>query len=331
MKILLIGGTGTISMALTKLLIANEEELYLINRGNRNQDLPSNVNIISSDIYNEENVNNLIKDLYFDCVIDFIAFKKEDIERDYRLFNQRTKQYIFISSASVYQKPPKSIVVTENTPMDNPYWDYSQNKIECEHLLHRYMKEGFPVTIVRPSHTYDERKLPTDVHGKAGSYQVLKRIMDGKPIIIHDDGESLWTLTHNSDFAKGLIGLIGNKKAINETYHITSDESLSWNQIYKIIAKTLGVELKIHYVPAKELAKSSVYNFKGNLLGDKTYSVIFDNKKIKEISKEFVISTPFEKGVKETIENILKHPELQKEDQDFDVWCDEVIKTGVIK
>lgn len=330
MKILFIGGTGTISMAITRLLIEKNEDLYLINRGNHNQELTNKVHSLHADINDERKVKELIKDLSFDCVVDFIAYKKEDIERDYRLFKDKTKQYIFISSASAYQKSPKSLIVKEDTPLENPFWEYSRNKIACENLLHQYMKEGFPVTIVRPSHTYDERRIPTCIHGNNGSYQVLKRIIDGKAVIIHDDGQSLWTLTFNQDFAKGFIGLIGNKKAINETYHITSDESLTWNQIYQIIANCLNKELKVFYVPTKELAKSKIYDLEGNLLGDKANSMKFDNSKIKSISPDFICTTPFVKGAKIAIDNILANPEYQKEDPEFDAWCDEIISSGII-
>lgn len=331
MKILFIGGTGTISMAITRLLSERKEDLYLLNRGNRNDAVPNNVKLINVDINDENKVKELLKDLSFDCVADFIAFNKEQVERDYRLFKNKTKQYIFISSASAYQKPPKSIVITEETPLENPYWEYSRNKIECEKLLHIYMKEGFPVTIVRPSHTYDERKIPTCIHGHNGSYQVIKRMLEGKEVILPDDGNSLWTLTYNKDFAKGFVGLIGNKHAIGETYHITSDESISWNEIYQIIADHLGVELKVHYHPSIELAKSRLYDMGGNLLGDKANSVKFDNSKIKAISKEFKDVTPFKEGAKIVIDNILSHPEYQDEDIEFDKWCDEVISTGNIR
>ena len=331
MKILFIGGTGTISMAITRLLNERKEDLYLLNRGNRNDDVPLDVKLINVDINDEDKVKELINDLYFDCVADFIAFNKEQVERDYRLFKDKTKQFIFISSASAYQKPPKSIVITEETPLENPYWEYSRNKIECEKLLHTYMKEGFPVTIVRPSHTYDERRIPTCIHGHNGSYQVIKRMMEGKEVILPDDGNSLWTLTYNKDFAKGFVGLIGNKKAIGETYHITSDETLSWNEIYQIIADHLNVELKVHYYPSIELAKSRLYDMGGNLLGDKANSVKFDNSKIKAISKDFKDITSFKEGARIVIDSIMSHPEYQDDDLEFDEWCDEVISTGNIR
>jgi len=217
MKILLIGGTGTISMAITKMLSQTDHELTLLNRGSQNDLIPENVEIIKGDINNEEEIAKLLAGRTFDVVADFIAFGLENVERDYRLFKEITKQYIFISSASAYQKPPVDPVITESTPLANPYWEYSRNKIKCEEwLMDRFREDGFPVTIVRPSHTYNDESVPVGVHGhyEFGSWQVLKRMIEGKPVIIQGDGSSLWTLTHNSDFAKGFIGLLGNPHAI---------------------------------------------------------------------------------------------------------------------
>ena len=203
MKILFIGGTGTISMAITKRLAEEGHELYLLNRGSRNEGLSGNIKYITTDINDEEKTAKLLDGLEFDCVGEFIGFVPQQLERDYRLFGGRTKQFIYISSASAYQKPPKGYVITEETPLENPYWEYSRNKKACEeYLMGLYMDKGFPVTIVRPSHTYDERSVPLGVHGDGGSWQVVKRIKEGKPVIIHGDGTSLWTITHNSDFAK---------------------------------------------------------------------------------------------------------------------------------
>ncbi len=204
MKVLLIGGTGTISMAITRLLAKENHEVYLLNRGSRLAELPDNVTVLQCDINDEEEVSRVIEGMTFDAVGEFIGFTIEQIQRDVRLFQGRTKQYLYISSASAYQKPLSDPVITESTPLANPYWQYSRDKIECEeYLIKQYRENGFPVTIVRPSHTYDERSVPLGVHGKLGSWQVLKRMIEGKPVIIHGDGTSLWTLTHNSDFAKG--------------------------------------------------------------------------------------------------------------------------------
>lgn len=326
MKALFIGGTGTISSAITKLLSEQGCELYLLNRGNRNEDFPANVNILQADINDEDYVSQLIQNLNFDVVADFIAFHPAQLERDYRLFQGKTKQFMFISSASAYQKPLSDYRITESTPLSNPYWEYSRNKIACEeYLMKQYRENGFPITIVRPSHTYDERSIPLGVHGKNGSWQVARRMLDNKPVIIHGDGTSLWTMTHNSDFAKGFIGLMGNIHAIGESVNITSDETLTWNQIYTAIADALGVELHAVHVSSEFLAICSTEDYRGGLIGDKANSVVFDNSKLKRLVPDFVATTRFDQGIKQTVKYILEHPEYQKEDKEFDMWCDKVI------
>lgn len=330
MRILFIGGTGTISNAITKQLSKKENvELYLLNRGNRNDDLPKNIKIIKADINNEDekSISEKIKDLSFDVVANFIAYVPEELERDYRIFKDKTKQYIFISSASAYQKPLSNYIITEGTTLANPYWLYSRNKIACEEfLMKKYRDEKFPITIVRPSHTYDERKVPLGVHGKNGSWSVIKRMLEGKPVIIHGDGTSLWTMTHNSDFAKAFIGLLGNSHAIGETFQITSDESLSWNQIYESIANALGVKLKAVHLSSEFLSEvGKGYDFLGSLIGDKANSVVFDNSKVKKAVPGFVATKRFDEGIKETVEFILKNKDSQKDDPEFDSFCDKVI------
>lgn len=327
MKILLIGGTGTISTAITKQLSESEHDLYLLNRGNRKDDIPSNVKTIVGDINNEAEISKKLEGMSFDAVCEFIGFVPEQLERDYRLFKGKTKQYIYISSASAYHKPVKDYRISEATTLANPYWEYSRNKIACEDFLMKmYRENGFPVTIVRPSHTYDLRSVPVAVHGNNGSWQVLKRMLEGKPVIIHGDGTSLWTLTFNEDFAKGFIGLIGNPHAIGEAFQITSDESVTWTQIYQIIADYLGVELKPYYVSSTFLAAVSDYDLTGSLLGDKACTVVFDNSKLKKAVPGFEATIRTEQGIHKTIENILAHKELQVEDPDFVVWCDKVIE-----
>ena len=326
MKILFIGGTGTISMAITRQLAAQGEELYLLNRGNRATELPANVKVINADINDEEGVKAKLEGMSFDSVCDFIGFVPSQLERDYRIFKGKTKQFMYISSASAYHKPSRAYKITEGTALANPYWEYSRNKIACEDLLMKYYREdGFPVTIIRPSHTYDERSIPLGVHGNNGSWQVVKRMMEGKPVIIHGDGTSLWTMTHNSDFAKGFCGLIGNPHAIGEAFQITNDETLTWNQIYECIAKALNVELKAYYVASDFLAAVSDYDFTGSLIGDKACSVVFDNTKLKTAVPEFKATVHFEDGIKRTIDNVLSKPELQVDDPEFDAWCDRVI------
>lgn len=326
MKILMIGGTGTISMAITKKLVKDGEEVYLLNRGSRTSELPDGVKLIQVDINDEAAVLEKIGDMKFDAVCEFIGFVPEQLERDYRLFKDKTKQYIYISSASAYHKPVADYRITEGTALANPYWEYSRNKIACEdYLMKLYREEKFPVTIVRPSHTYDDRSVPLGVHGSKGSWQVIKRMMEGKPVIIHGDGTSLWTMTHNSDFAKGYCALIGNPHAIGEAFQITSDETLTWNQIYQCIADVLGVELKAVHVSSEFLAAVSDYDFTGSLIGDKACSVVFDNSKIKALVPAMNTEVPFAKGVRMTIENVLANPQYQVEDPEFDAWCDKVI------
>lgn len=327
MKALFIGGTGTISMAITKQLAENPDwELYLLNRGNRSDDVPANVKLLSVDINDEAAVTEILGNLQFDSVCDFIGFVPAQLERDYRLFKDRTKQFMYISSASVYQKPLGDYRITESTPLANPYWEYSRNKIACEEFLMKmYRENGFPITIVRPSHTYDERSIPMGVHGNNGSWQVAKRMLEGKPVIIHGDGTTIWTMTHNSDFAKGFIGLMGNIHAIGEAYHITTDEGLTWNQIYKIVADALGVEFNPYYVPSDFLQAVSNYDFEGGLIGDKANTVVFDNSKLKRAVPGFCATVRMDQGIKKTVEYILSHEEYQVPDEEFDAWCDRVI------
>lgn len=327
MKALFIGGTGTISSAISASLVNQGWELYLLNRGNNNDRLPEGARILKADINDEAYVASLIKDLDFDVVADFIAFVPSQVERDIRLFSGKTRQYIFISSASAYQKPLSDYRVNEATPLANPYWEYSRNKIACEELLMaEYRKNGFPVTIIRPSHTYDERRIPLGVHGNTGSWQVVKRMLANKPVIIHGDGTSLWTLTHNSDFAKGFIGLMGNIHAIGEAVNITSDESLTWNQIYQIIASALGVELNAVHIASDYLAAFSDYDFIGSLIGDKANSVVFDNSKLKRLVPDFIATVRFDQGIRLVLDYVMSHHEFQEEDSEFDAWCDTVIE-----
>ncbi|MBO5056493.1 MAG: SDR family oxidoreductase [Lachnospiraceae bacterium] len=326
MKVLFIGGTGTISMAISRLLLSEGHSLYLINRGSRNTGLSGNLTELKADINDEAAVAELIQNLDFDVVADFIAFVPGQLERDYRLFKNKTKQFIYISSASAYQKPLSDYRINEGTPLANPYWEYSRNKIAGEeYLMKLYREEGFPVTIVRPSHTYDERSVPLGVHGDNGSYAVIKRMMEGKPVIIHGDGTSLWTLTHNTDFAKGFVGLLGNIHAIGEAVQITSDESVTWNQIYEIIADALGVKLNALHVSSEFLDTCSNYDFAGSLLGDKANTVVFDNSKLKKLVPGFTATVRADQGIRSTVEYVLSHPECQKEDPDFDAWCDKVV------
>lgn len=326
MKVLLIGGTGTISSAITRQLAAQGEEVYLLNRGSRRDEIPANVTLLTGDINDEAAAASLLGDLQFDAVCEFIGFVPAQLERDYRLFGTRTKQFIYISSASAYHKPVREYRITEGTALANPYWEYSRNKIACEeYLMELYHKHQFPVTIIRPSHTYCERSVPVGAHGANGAWQIIKRMLDGKPVIIHGDGTSLWTITYNEDFAKAFIGLIGNPHAIGEAFQITSDESVTWTQIYQMIASCLGVELKPYYVASEFLAATSDYDYTGGLIGDKANTVVFDNTKLKRAVPGFTATIRAEQGIRKAVEYMLTHEEVQVEDPEFDAWCDRVI------
>jgi len=330
-KALFIGGTGTISSAIVRELSQKDDwEVWLLNRGNKKERVPANVHQIVCDISNEDDAKQKLSGMEFDVVNEFIGFVPEQVERDYRLFKGKTKQYIYISSASAYNKPAASYVITEGTTLANPHWEYSRNKIACEEfLMKKYREENFPVTIVRPSHTYDERNVPLGVHGKKGFYQVIKRMIDKKPVIIQGDGTSLWHLTFNEDFATGYIGLMMNRHAIGEAFQITGDEVLSWNQIYQTIADALGVELKAYHVASEYLSAVGDklgFDYEGSLTGDKSVSVVFDNSKLKRIVPQMQTRIPFNKGVRIALDYVLSHPECQVEDLEFDEWCDKVIK-----
>ncbi|MDR2072286.1 MAG: NAD-dependent epimerase/dehydratase family protein [Spirochaetaceae bacterium] len=333
MNVLFIGGTGTISAAISRRVVELGWDLWLLNRGTRSPESwnappgPGAVHQIDCDISNEEEAKKKLGSLDFDVAADFIAYTPEQVRRDHRLLAGKTGQYFFISSASAYQKPLSSCYVTEGTPLANPYWEYSRQKIACEDLLWSlYRNEGFPMTIVRPSHTYDERSVPLGVHGKHGSWQVLKRIMEGKEVIIHGDGSSLWTMTHNSDFAVAFTGLMGNIHALGEAVQITSSETLCWNQIYQVIANALNKPLKAVHVSSEFLSRAGPgYDFLGGLTGDKAVSVIFDNSKLKRLVPGFCAKIRFDEGIRNTIAYILGHPELQVPDPDFDRFCDRLI------
>src|SRR6478736_9826108 len=293
MKILFIGGTGIISSACARLAIERGFDVYLLLRGEseRARPIPMGAQILRGDIRDYQTAEYALGQHTFDAVVDFVAFVPEHIETDLALFRGRTNQYVFISSASAYHKPVARLPITESTPLFNPFWQYSRNKIACEERLMRaYREEGFPITIVRPSHTYDETLLPFDPHG--AGYVVLDRIAKGKPVLVHGDGTSLWVLTHHRDFAKGLVGLLGHPAALGEAFHITSDEAQPWNEVYKAFFRVLGREPKLVHVPSDAIAREHP-DWGSGLLGDKSHSVIFDNTKIKRLVPDFVCTLPF--------------------------------------
>jgi len=323
MKVLFIGATGFISTAVSRMAIERGKELYLLNRGIRSSEIPG-AHQLTGDIRNSESMRNALKDLKFDVVVDWIAFTPEDIERDLQVFRGRTKQFVFISSASAYQKPVVNYLITESTPLENPFWDYSRNKIASEELLLKaYRDEGFPVTIVRPSYTYNTY-LPVAIGG-FGCYTLADRMLKGKPIIVHGDGTSLWVNTHAEDFAKGFLGLLGNEKAIGQAFHITSDEVLSWNQIYQTIADVLGVEAKMVHIPSDFIVKVEP-NYEGPLFGDKAWSVVFDNSKIKSFVPEFQATIPFREGMRRAIEWFAADKKRQRIDEKVNQEIDVIIE-----
>jgi nucleoside-diphosphate-sugar epimerase len=298
MKVLFIGGSGTISSASTNLAVEKGIELFHLNRGNTLtiRPVPAEVNQLTADVRNFEQASKVLDNLTFDTVVDWISFIPEHLENNLKLFAGKVKQYVFISSASAYQTPPEKLPVTERTPLENPFWEYSRNKIACEDFLRKHAeKYGMKFTIVRPSHTYDKTLLPFD-----GGYTVLKRMLDGKPVVVLGDGTSIWTLTHHKDFAVGLVGLLNNPKAMNNYFHITSDEWLTWNQIFNIIGNAFGVTPKLVHVPA-EIIASYIKEIGDGLLGDKMHSMIFDNSKIKNAVPEFGCKIPFSEGVNDLV------------------------------
>ena len=317
MKVLFIGGTGVISSACTALAVQQGIDLTLLNRGHTER--PPGVKVLLGDI-NDTAVHQQLVNHTWDAVVDWIAYTPADIQRDINLFRGRTEQYIFISSASAYQTPPAHLPVTESTPLDNPYWDYSQQKIACEMaLVQAYRDEKFPMTIIRPSHTYDQSKIPM-----LGGYTTLQRMRQGKKVIVYGDGTSLWTLTHHTDFAKGFVPLLGHSGTIGDAIHITSDEWLNWNQIYTIMAQALGVEPQLIHVPS-ELIAAFDSEIGAGLLGDKSASMIFDNSKIQRLVPNFACTMRFSQGAKEVVAWYEADPARQVVDQRLDKLMDRII------
>jgi nucleoside-diphosphate-sugar epimerase len=322
MKVLFIGGTGFISTAVSRLALAQGIDLVLLNRGLRQTDL-AGVRTITADIHGHSALERILKNEQFDAVVDWIAYTPADIERDLALFRNRTRQFIFISSASAYQKPPADYLITESTPLVNPYWEYARNKIACElRLQQAFREEAFPVTIVRPSLTYDTN-LPIAIGGW-GCYTLPARLKKGEPIIVHGDGSSLWVVTHAEDFARGFLGLLGNNQAIGQAFHITSDEVLNWNQIYLTIADALGVEARLVHIASDFIIKAAP-NLTGTLLGDKSWSAVFDNSKIKRFVPGFAARIPFREGIRRTLAWFAADPGRQRVDAAVNTEMDGIL------
>lgn len=321
MRVLFIGGSGIISSACSALAVASGIDLTLLNRGQTTRrPVPAEAHVLHADVRDPAAATHALRGQTFDAVVDWIAFTPEHIAADLALFRGRVGQFIFISSASAYQKPPLRLPITEDTPLDNPFWQYSRNKIACEALLmDAYRAEGFPVTVVRPSHTYDATLLPFH-----GGYTVLDRLRRGKPVLVHDDGQSLWTLTHHGDFARAFVPLLGEPRAVGEAYHITSDEVLTWNEIARLLGEAAGVDSRIAHVPSTVVATYDA-GFGASLLGDKAHNTYFDNSKIRDLVPGFAAEISFAAGAREIVTWYDAHPEAQVIDPAFDALLDRII------
>jgi nucleoside-diphosphate-sugar epimerase len=325
MKILFIGGTGIISTACTALAAERGLDLTLLTRGKHAGSIPRGVRILTEDI-NSPSLPAKLANEHFDVVVDWIAFTPADIERDISLFRGRTRQFIFISSASAYQKPALDYLITESTPLANPHWDYSRNKIACEELLMKaYRDEGFPITIVRPSLTYGETLIPLVINSWAEmSYTAVDRMVRGEKVIVPGDGSSLWVITHNTDFAKGFVGLLGHEQAIGHAFHITSDEVLTWNQLYQIVAAAAGVEPKLVHIPS-DFIVACLPDKEGSLLGDKSLSAVFDNTKIKRFVPGYCATTTFAEGIRRSLAWFDADPSRKLIDKEANATWDKLI------
>jgi nucleoside-diphosphate-sugar epimerase len=321
MIVLFIGGTGNISADCAALLHKRSHEILILSRG-QNQ-VPPEYRAILADRKNLEVMRSALKRTKPDVVINFLGYELSDVEADYMLFKGSVQQYIFISSATVYEKPPSKIPVTEDAPLENRWWDYAQKKIASERWLQERTKEGFPVTIVRPSHTYSKLWVPNAI--SSSSYTIARRLEQGKPVFVHDDGETPWTLTASSDFAVGLAGLVGNEKAIGEAFHITGDEVLTWNQIYQEIAEAVGAKSPQVVKITTDFICKIAPELTGNLKGDKAHPGVFDNSKIKRFVPEFQTRKPFRVGVRESVAWLRANPNLQNLSPKVDETTDSVI------
>jgi nucleoside-diphosphate-sugar epimerase len=322
-KILFIGGTGNISAAVSRLLVQKGHELHLLTRGRRGVSIPG-ARMLKADVHDPLAVAALAAGTAWDTVVNWVAFQQADVERDLSLFRGRTRQYVFISSATVYQKPSLSPFITESTPLGNPYWEYARHKIACELRLNQaFREEGFPAVIVRPSHTYDT-VLPLAIGGWQ-DYSIIARMRRGQAVVVHGDGTSLWTLTHAEDFAKGLAGLLGNSQAAGHSFHITSDEVLNWNQIYSTVAEAAAVEARILHIPSDFIAAREP-SLAGTLLGDKAHSVLFDNTKIKTFVPGYQALIPFREGIRRTLAWFEASPDRMRSTGETDLLLDRLIE-----
>ena len=318
LRVLIIGGNGIISASTSRLAVARGMELTLLNRGIDGTRPPiEGAQSLVGDAGDPASIRDAVGTREFDVVANFRAFTPDQVEADVELFAGRTGQYLFISSASAYQKPVAHLPIVESTPLHNPFWQYSRDKIACEDVLVRaYRATGFPMTIVRPSHTYDPTLVPLE-----GGWTALARVRDGRPLVVHGDGTSLWTLTHARDFARAFVGLFGNPHALGSPVHITSDESLTWNAIAGLLGRALGVEPQIVHVTSDAIARE-LPEVGAGLLGDKAHSVVFDNSRVKSLVPGWVATTPFAEGSREIVEWHLADPARQVVDAELDAAFD---------
>jgi nucleoside-diphosphate-sugar epimerase len=326
MKICIVGGTGTISTNLCKLLTSREDiELTIINRGNHSDKVPSQAEVLIADAFDVEKMTALLHDRFFDVVVHFVIFDPHQAEKSIQVFKDKMKQFIFISTVATYNREGR-VVFDENTEKNNPFSLYGRNKQASEErFMDAFHQENFPVTIIRPSQTYDENRIPVSVKGKE-IYPIIQRIKRGKKVLIHGDGTSVWASMHSIDFALGLVKIFLKEETLGEVYQLTSEESLSWNHIYQIVADYYRVELRPVYIPSSVLALSQKYDFLSTIVGDKQYSVIFDNSKIKSVIKEIPLTVPLKKGIQMYLDQVESDLSLQVEEPDFDTWCDNVIE-----
>jgi nucleoside-diphosphate-sugar epimerase len=327
MKVLFIGGTGIISSGVSPLVVERGMELYLLNRGQRTELVPNGARQIVADARDGRAMRDALRGLTFDAVVDWLVFTPEQLEASLELFRGRTSQYVFISSASAYQKPPTHFPILESTPLANPYFAYSRDKIACEdRLLREFRDTRFPMTIVRPSFTYGLTMIPAGYQSWAHPWTLVDRMRRKKKVIVHGDGTSLWTMTHNTDFAKGLVGLLGNQRAIGHAVHITSDEVLTWDQITRCIGAAAGAEPEIIHVPSDFICACDP-DACGPLLGDKAHCAVFDNSKIRSLVPGFTATVPFAEGVRKSVRWFESHPELCTVDDVFDAQADRIISS----
>jgi len=321
LRVLFIGGSGIISAACSQLAAERGIKLSVLNRGATHlRPLPPEATVLHGDIRDHLAAREALGDLEFDAVVDWVAFTPEHVQADIELFHGRTGQYVFISSASAYQTPPARVPVTESTPLRNPFWQYSRDKIAGEDLLvEAYRQTGFPATIVRPSHTYDRTSIPFD-----GKWTALARMRAGKEVVVHGDGTSLWTLTHSADFARGFVPLLGHPRTIGDAFHITSDDVLTWNQIGEALAAAAGVTARLVHVPSDAIAAADAA-WGAGLLGDKAHSMVFDNSKLRSVVPGYRAEIPFEQGAREIVGWHDEDPARQQADARLDAVMDKLV------